>query len=103
MLFSILIANYNNSRFLEDALQSVLCQTYTDWEIILVDDGSTDQFEEVADKYKPNHRIKIFRNEKNAGCGSTKRKCAEKASGSLLAFLDPDDFLHPDALKIMSE
>jgi glycosyltransferase involved in cell wall biosynthesis len=103
MLFSVLIANYNNSRYLETALQSVLMQTYTDWEVILVDDGSADNFEEVIQPYISNPKISIYCNDKNAGCGYTKRMCVEKANGILLGFLDPDDALHIDALKIMAE
>ncbi|MHA4807435.1 glycosyltransferase family 2 protein [Flavitalea flava] len=101
MLISILIANFNNSRFLGIALDSVLCQTYQDWEVILVDDGSTDEFERVATKFGDDPRIKIFRNEKNQGCGFTKRRCTGLATGSILAFLDPDDSLDREALRIM--
>ncbi len=103
MLFSVLIANYNNSRFLGTALKSVLEQSYPHWEIILVDDGSTDHFEEAISPFKADKRIRIFRNDKNEGCGYTKRKCAVHASGSVLAFLDPDDALHPEALGIMMQ
>jgi glycosyltransferase involved in cell wall biosynthesis len=103
MLFSVLIANYNNSRYLEAALNSVINQNYTDWEIILVDDGSTDGFDELIKPYKNHSKIKIWLNDKNEGCGFTKRKCAEKANGILMGFLDPDDALRPDALKIMAE
>lgn len=103
MLFSVLIANYNNSKYLAVALSSVLRQTYTNWEVILVDDGSTDDFEKVIEPYKTDARIKIYRNSKNYGCGYTKRKCAEYATGTLLGFLDPDDALEADALKIMVE
>jgi glycosyltransferase involved in cell wall biosynthesis len=102
MLFSVLIANYNNSAFLATALNSVLCQRYPGWEIILVDDGSTDEFEKVILPFTNDTRIKIYRNEENFGCGYTKRKCGEYASGSLLGFLDPDDSLHPEALAIMA-
>ena len=101
MLFSVLIANYNNSRYLETALQSVIQQSYTDWEIVLVDDGSTDNFEEVIQPYLGNPKISVYCNDSNSGCGYTKRKCAEKASGILMGFLDPDDALHMDAIKIM--
>jgi glycosyltransferase involved in cell wall biosynthesis len=102
MLFSILIANYNNSRFLDTALASLHVQTCTDWEVILVDDASTDDFEKIIAGWTYDSRIRIFRNAKNEGCGYTKRRCAELASGSLLAFLDPDDALAPGALAVMA-
>jgi glycosyltransferase involved in cell wall biosynthesis len=103
MLFSVLMAHFNNARFLEDSLKSVFDQTYTDWEIIVVDDGSTDDFENVISNYKNDSRIKVFRNGKNMGTAYTKAKCVEKANGEIQGFLDPDDLLHPDALKIMAD
>lgn len=101
MLFSVLIANYNNSRYLDYAIQSVYSQTYTFWQIVIVDDASTDDFEQVIAKYKEDSRIKVFRNPKNRGCSYTKRTLAEKATGDLLAYLDPDDAITPDALQLM--
>lgn len=103
MLFSILIANYNNARYLDIALASLRAQTCQDWEVILVDDASADNFEEVIAGWSWDGRIKVFRNQRNEGCGYTKRRCAELASGSLLAFLDPDDALDPEALAIMAQ
>lgn len=102
MLFSILIANYNNSRYLATVLASLQAQTCQDWEIILVDDASTDDFEEVMSHWGREERIRIFRNLRNEGCGFTKRRCAELASGELLAFVDPDDALTPEALEVMA-
>ena len=100
-LFSILIANYNNGRYLQDAINSVLTQTYTNWEVVLVDDFSTDNSFEIYDKYKNDSRFHIFFNEKNRECGYTKRRCVELASGELCGFLDPDDKLDPNALELM--
>ena len=101
MLFSILIANYNNSNYLTEALESVFAQTYPHWEVILVDDCSTDDFETVVKPYREDTRIRIFRNLSNKGCGFTKRRSAALTQGTLCAFLDPDDTLHPDALGVM--
>ncbi len=101
MLFSLLMAHYNNARFLKESLNSVYAQTYTNWEVILVDDGSTDEFETVIKEFENDQRIKIFRNGKNMGCAFTKRKLTEKAIGDVLGFLDPDDTLEPKALEIM--
>lgn len=103
MLFSVLMANYNNSRFLGAAIQSVLEQTYGDWEIVLVDDGSTDNFEEVAASVAHEKRIRVYRNGDNRGCAFTKHRCISLAAGELFAFLDTDDRLHPDALATMVE
>lgn len=95
------MAHYNNAKYLDAAIQSVLAQTYLNWEIIIVDDASTDDFEDVILQYKHNKKIRILRNDKNMGCAYTKCKCAQEASGKLAAFLDPDDALHPDAIGIM--
>ncbi len=101
MRFSVLMAHYNNAKYLDAAIQSVLAQSFTDWEIVLVDDASTDHFEAVIGRYADNENIRIFRNQQNAGCAYTKWRCASEANGSIAAFLDPDDTLHPDALRIM--
>lgn len=100
-LFSVLIANCNNGKYLMDAIESVRAQTYTQWEIIIVDDGSTDNSRELYKQLEQDSRIHIFYNEENKGCGFTKRRCAELAYGELCGFLDPDDKLVPEALEVM--
>lgn len=97
-LFSVLMANYNNGRYLQEAIDSVLEQTYPNWEIILVDDKSTDNSFEIYEKYKDDSRFHIYHNERNMGCGYTKRRCVELANGEICGFLDPDDALFPDAM-----
>lgn len=98
-LFSVLIANYNNGKYLQDAINSVLAQTYTHWEIVIVDDGSTDNSKEIISKYNSDNRFVIHYNERNMGCGHTKYRCAELTTGELCAFLDADDVLLPNALE----
>lgn len=100
-LFSVLIANYNNGKYLMDAIDSVRRQTYTHWEIILVDDASTDNSKELYKDLEKDERIHIYYNEENRGCGYTKRRCAELANGEICGFLDPDDALTDDALEVM--
>lgn len=100
-LFSVLIANYNNGKYLEACLQSIFSQTYTNWEIVIVDDASIDNSMSIYVKYKNNKQVKIFKNSENKGCGYTKRKCVEYAKGSICGFVDPDDALLPNALEIM--
>lgn len=100
-LFSILIANYNNGRYLQEAIDSVLAQTYTNWEVILVDDKSTDKSFEIYEKYKDDPRFHIYYNEVNKGCGYTKRRCAQLANGELCGFLDPDDKLDIGVLELV--
>lgn len=99
---SILIANYNNGVFITTAINSVLIQTYTNWEIIIVDDCSTDNSIEIITGFLQNdERIKLVRNIKNKGCGYTKHKCVQLATGKYCGFLDPDDSLERNALKEM--
>lgn len=97
--FSVLIANYNNGKYLHEAIDSVLAQTYTNWEIVIVDDGSTDNSKDIYKQYSDNPHIHIYHNDKNLGCGYTKRRCAELATGEICGFLDADDMLLPDALE----
>lgn len=100
-LFSILIANYNNGRFLEEAVNSIYNQSYPNWEIIIVDDCSMDNSSDIYNRLKSNSQIKIYFNEENKGVGYSKRKCIEKSTGSLCGFLDPDDTLTNNALEQM--
>lgn len=100
-LFSILIANYNNARYLQEAIDSIFEQTYCNWEVVVVDDKSTDNSYEIYERYKDDSRFHFYYNDKNRGCGYTKRRCAELAQGELCGFLDPDDALMPKALETM--
>jgi glycosyltransferase involved in cell wall biosynthesis len=100
--FSILLANYNNSPFLNNCLKSIYEQTYNNWEVIFVDDCSDDDSLQIANEYADkDKRIKVFSNEVNQGCGFTKARCVQLASGEICGFLDPDDALLPSALEIM--
>ncbi|ALR31289.1 glycosyl transferase family 2 [Chryseobacterium sp. IHB B 17019] len=97
---SILIANYNNGKYFEDCYKSIISQTYENWEVIIVDDCSTDDSVDIIKGLiKNDERFKLSQNETNRGCGFTKRKCVELASGDLCGFLDPDDALVPHSLE----
>jgi glycosyltransferase involved in cell wall biosynthesis len=101
-IFSILIANYNNGQYFKDCWDSIIHQTYQNFEVIIVDDYSTDDSMNIINKIiKDDPRAKLFVNEKNFGCGYTKRRCAALATGDICGFLDPDDTLRNDALNIM--
>jgi glycosyltransferase involved in cell wall biosynthesis len=100
-LFSVLVANYNNGQYLEDCLQSIFAQTYRNWEIVIVDDASTDNSPDIYNKFSKHPAIKIFTNDKNEGCGFTKRECVKHANGEICGFVDADDALLPEALEIM--
>lgn len=102
-LFSVLVANYNNGKYLMDCIASVRAQTYTNWEVVLVDDGSTDDSCSLYKQLEQDSRIRIYFNEENKGCGYTKRRCIQLAHGEICGFLDADDTLEKDALRMMSD
>ena len=94
-LISIIIPMYNVENYISECLNSVISQNYKNLEIIIVDDGSTDNSYEIASKYcKNDSRIKIFR-KKNGGLSDARNFGIENSSGKYLFFLDSDDFL-PD-------
>lgn len=100
-LFSILIASFNNGQYLEEALSSIFKQTYSNWEIIIVDDCSTDNSHQTYKKFALDNRIKVLYNESNKGCGYTKYRCIAEAKGDICGYLDPDDALTVDAIEVM--
>lgn len=101
MKFSILIAHYNNFEYFKQCYESLKKQTYKNFEIILVDDCSTDDsFEKIIEVTKNDDRIKTYKNEENKGVGFTKRRCVDLSSGEICGFVDPDDAITEDAIEI---
>ncbi len=100
-LYSVLISNYNNGGYICECIDSVINQTYPNWEIIIVDDCSTDNSKEVYSKYVNIERIKIYYNKKNSGRGYTKQQCFNFSNGEICSFLDADDKLVSNALETM--
>lgn len=101
-LVSIIIPYYNSEKTIVRALDSVIQQTFTDYEVILVDDGSTDNGHVVVEDYIRRHPHISFRHDRqeNAGPSEARNFAAEKASGEYLAFLDADDSWHRNKLKV---
>lgn len=95
------MANFNNGQYIKEAIISVLDQSYANWEIILVDDGSTDNSYQIYTSFEQDPRFHIYYNNVNHGVGYTKRRCAELANGEICGFLDSDDALLPDAMEKM--
>lgn len=98
---SIIVPIYNASKYLEKCLDSLINQTKKELEFILINDGSTDNSEEIIKKYK-DKRIKYFKNE-NRGIGKTRNFGIEKSSGKYLMFLDSDDYLETNACEVLYE
>lgn len=101
--FSILIASYNSERYIKTAIDSVLSQTYHNWELIIVDDFSLDDTKEVIKKFLNDNKIKFISHKRNLGYGGALRTAAIKASREVIGILDADDKLHNEALKIMNK
>lgn len=101
MKISVLMGIYNCADTLGAAIESILCQTVTDWELILCDDGSADDTYAVADSYRRQHpqKIKLLKNEKNRGLNYTLNRCLEAATGVYIARMDGDDLCMPDRFK----
>lgn len=99
-LVSIIMPSWNTADFIRESINSVLAQTYTNWELLIVDDCSTDNTDEVVASYK-DERIKYFKNEKNSGAALTRNKALREAQGEWIAFLDSDDLWIPEKLEKM--
>lgn len=99
-LISVVIPAFNYGRFIGKAIESVLSQTYRDVELIIVDDGSTDETREVVSQYSG--RLN-FISQINAGQSQARNQGVSKSRGSLIAFLDADDFWEPDKLEKQQE
>ena len=89
-LISVIIPFYNAEKYLEETIRSVLYQSYSNWELILINDGSTDASENIVHPFLSDPRIKYFK-QLNAGVSVARNKGMELSSGKFLAFLDADD------------
>lgn len=101
-MISVIIPVYNGQDHIEEAIFSVKAQTYTDWELIIIDDGSSDRTADILSLYKDDPKIKIFR-QKNAGVSAARNKGIELSSGKYIAFLDSDDVWLNNHLSVMAE
>ena len=97
---TVYIVNHNYGRFLEESINSVLKQSFKDFELIIVDDGSTDNSDEVLKKYEFQNRIKVVR-QKNKGLNITNNIALKISSGKYIIRLDADDFFADNALSIL--
>lgn len=94
---SVVIPLYNKGFIISETLNSVLAQTFKDFEVVIVNDGSTDNGFEIVSKFS-DERIKLFQQE-NKGAAAARNLGIEKASGELIAFLDADDYWYPNHLE----
>lgn len=100
--FSVLMTNYNSAAYINESINSILNQTYKDFEVVIVDDSSTDNCLAIIEEYRlSNPNIRVFRNERNFGLGYTKKRCIDEAIGEILGFVDPDDKIAENAIQEM--
>ncbi len=100
MKFSVLIAHYNNAKYFKECYQSLLEQTYKNWEAIILDDASEEREKNLVKQIiEGDNRFKYFENTENKGVGFTKSKLIELANGEIVGYLDPDDALLPTAIE----
>ena len=93
---SVIVPVYNSEQELRDCLDSLVEQTEKDIEIIVIDDGSTDNSPEIEEEYQKKYpNVKVYRNERNLGQSETRNRGIELAEGDYIAFLDSDDYVNP--------
>jgi glycosyltransferase involved in cell wall biosynthesis len=99
-LVSIITPSYNSIKFIEETILSVLAQSYEEWEMIIVDDVSTDGSDKIVEEYvKKDSRIKFIRLARNSGASKARNRAIEEATGRYIAFLDSDDTWNPNKLE----
>jgi glycosyltransferase involved in cell wall biosynthesis len=101
-LVSVLMPSYNSGEYISTAIESVLNSTYTNFELIITDDNSTDNTFQVAKEFAlKDNRIKLFRNETNYGDYGNRNKAASYAIGKYIKYVDHDDYIYPNGLEII--
>lgn len=98
-LVSIIMPSYNTEVFIANTIKTVLAQTYTNWELIIVDDCSTDNTDEVVGQFD-DARIRYYKNRENFGAAVSRNRALKLAKGKWIAFLDSDDLWNPRKLEL---
>ena len=92
--------NYNSSEFIQKTIKSVLSQTFTNWELIIIDDNSNNKTKEILKKFARNKKIRIYFLKKNKGDGYCRLFGINKAKSKIIAFIDSDDLWKKNKLKL---
>ena len=98
-LVSIVMPAYNVGDYIDESIRSVQAQTYTNWELLIVDDCSTDDTVDKIKAFMGDTRIKVLQNERNSGAAISRNYALREASGKWVAFLDADDVWLPEKLE----
>lgn len=97
---SVVMPSYNAEKYISEAIQSVIAQTYENWELLIIDDCSTDSTANIVKQFSDvDSRITLYSNPKNMGVALTRNKGMNLANGSWIALLDSDDVWHKDKLE----
>lgn len=98
-LVSIIMPSFNTGKYITETIESVLVQSYKNWELIIVDDCSSDNTDEIISTYLSDDRIHYLKNEKNSGAAFSRNTALREANGKWIAFLDSDDLWMPEKLE----
>lgn len=102
MTVSIIVPVFNTERYLSECIDSILAQSFSDFEVLLIDDGSTDRSEEICDEYaRKDIRVRVF-HKTNGGAGSARNLGLDNARGEWICFVDSDDYVEPYYLETLS-
>lgn len=102
MLFSVIVPMYNASKSIRLCLESILRQNFDDYEVIIINDGSTDDSESICRKVTNGHDNVFLYTFENGGVGKARRRGIQRARGDFLIFVDVDDFISPDLLNTLA-
>jgi len=100
---SVLMPVYNQANFVSRAIESLLLQSHNNWELIIINDGSTDPLQKTIATYLSDHRVSYFANDENTGLGAALNLGLEKAQNPLIAYLPADDVYYKDHLQLLVE
>ena len=98
---SIIVPVYNTALYLSKCLNSIAAQTFTDFEVLMIDDGSTDGSGEICDRYSQSDSRFIAIHQSNQGVSASRNNGLKQARGSYISFIDSDDYVHPQMLELL--
>lgn len=98
-LVSIVMPSYNTGKYIKESVGSVIAQSYKNWELLIVDDCSSDDTDEIVKPFLTDARIRYFKNSANRGAAYSRNRALQEAKGRWIAFLDSDDLWHPEKLE----
>lgn len=101
--FSVIMPTYNQAGFIRNAIGSLFAQTYTEWELIIVNDGCTDNTEEFISDYLDNPKVQYIKNSRNEGLGYSINRGLDVAKYDHIAYLPSDDFYYADHLQVLAK